>query len=48
MLEDAFVGLLDDHEKKTGWFVMEGFYGNFREDYYGEVDFEAVRNAKIF
>ena len=51
MLPDSFVSLLDDNEKKVGWFVMEGFYGTYRTDYYGEVDcdFECdnIRKAKF-
>jgi hypothetical protein len=38
MLEDAVAGLLAAEHQKVGWWVMEGFYGSFSKDYYGEVD----------
>lgn len=38
MLEDAIASLLDPEFQRVGWFVIEGFYGNYTKDYYGEVD----------
>lgn len=38
MLEDVIAEMLDPDELKIGWFVMDGFFGSFSRDYYGEVD----------
>lgn len=39
MLAEAVYSLLDDEEHASpGWWVVEGFYGSFWKDYYGEVD----------
>lgn len=38
MLPDAVYGLLDPDQHTAGWWVIEGFYGSFSKDYWGEVD----------
>lgn len=38
MLEDAVAPLLEDGFWREGWFVVEGFYGHYSKDYFGEVD----------
>lgn len=38
MLSDAVAPMLEDGFWREGWFVVEGFYGHYTKDYYGEVD----------
>jgi hypothetical protein len=37
-LEYTIAGLVPDWVDHAGWYVIEGFYGDFTRDYYGEVD----------
>lgn len=38
MLDDAIAPLLYPNFWRAGWFVVEGFYGHFTTDYWGDVD----------
>lgn len=40
VLQDTIAGLLDPEFHRVGWFVVEGFYGHYWKDYYGECDVE--------
>lgn len=37
MLPDAFVDMIDDYWH-PGWVAIDGFYGHYSKDYWGEVD----------
>lgn len=50
MLKDVIAGMMDREFEKVGWFVIDGFYGVFSTDYWGETDcdheYEVMRPAR--